>query len=158
MLMLRFQRIGRRNDPAFRIVATEKRSKPKSGFLEILGSYHPKTKDTQLKQERILYWLSKGAKASETVHNLLVSKGVIQGKKVAIKMNKAVIKDVEVAKETKDTNATKEIEATKETKETMDVVKDTNVAKEPEAVKEPEVVKEEAVSTEEEKKEEPVAA
>lgn len=91
--MLRFQRIGRRNDPAFRIVATEKRSKPKSGFLEILGSYHPKTKDTQLKQERILYWLSKGAQASETVHNLLVSKGVIQGKKIAVKMAKAEVRE-----------------------------------------------------------------
>ncbi len=90
--MLRFQRVGRKNDPAFRIVATEKRSKPKSGFLEILGSYHPKTKDTQLKQDRILYWLSKGAQASETVHNLLVSKGVIQGKKVAIKMKKPAAK------------------------------------------------------------------
>jgi small subunit ribosomal protein S16 len=93
MLMLRFQRIGRRNDPAFRIVATEKRSKPKSGFLEILGSYHPKTKDTQLKNERILHWLSKGAQASETVHNLLVSKGVIQGKKTAIKMAKSEIRE-----------------------------------------------------------------
>lgn len=102
MLMLRFQRIGRRNDPAFRIVATEKRSKPKSGFLEILGSYHPKTKDTQLKNERILHWLSKGAQASETVHNLLVSKGVIQGKKIAVKMEKAVANvanETEVAKE-----------------------------------------------------------
>lgn len=130
MLMLRFQRIGRRNDPAFRIVATEKRSKPKSGFLEILGSYHPKTKDTQLKNERILYWLSKGAQASETVHNLLVSKGVIQGTKVAIKMNKAVVKEPEAVKETKEVGAAKE----------------------------PEVVKEEVASTVEEKKEEPAVA
>ncbi|MDO8600560.1 MAG: 30S ribosomal protein S16 [bacterium] len=128
--MLRFQRIGRRNDPAFRIVATEKRSKPKSGFLEILGSYHPKTKDTQLKNERILYWLSKGAQASETVHNLLVSKGVIQGTKVAIKMNKAVVKEPEAVKETKEVGAAKE----------------------------PEVVKEEVASTVEEKKEEPAVA
>ena len=84
MLMLKFQRVGRRNDPAFRVVATEKRSKPKSGELEILGSYHPKTKETVLKNERILYWLSKGAKSSPSVHNLLITKGVIQGKKIAV--------------------------------------------------------------------------
>src|SRR3989344_2849730 len=84
MLMIRFQRRGRKNDPSYRIVVTEKRSKPKSGELEILGSYHPKTKETILKNERISYWFSKGAKASPTVHNLLITKGVIQGKKVNV--------------------------------------------------------------------------
>ncbi|OGZ97650.1 MAG: 30S ribosomal protein S16 [Candidatus Sungbacteria bacterium RIFCSPLOWO2_02_FULL_54_10] len=84
MLTIRFQRTGRRNDPAFRIVLAEQRSKPKSGELEILGSHHPKTKSTTLKQERIVYWLSKGAKASATVHNLLIAKGVIHGKKVHV--------------------------------------------------------------------------
>lgn len=161
--MLRFQRIGRRNDPAFRIVATEKRSKPKSGFLEILGSYHPKTKDTQLKQERILYWLSKGAQASETVHNLLVSKGVLQGKKKAVKMARAVAKETKDANVTNVAKETKDAEATKETKD-ANAAKETNMSetmKEPEATKEPEVkpeVKsEEAAAPAEEKKEEAVA-
>jgi len=84
MLTIRFQRIGRKNDPAFRVVVTEKRSKPKSGELEILGSYHPKTKQTILKNERILYWISKGAKLSATAHNLLIAKSVIKGKKINI--------------------------------------------------------------------------
>ena len=84
MLVIRFQRRGRTNDPAFRVVVTEKRSKPKSGELEILGSYHPKTKETLLKNERILYWMSKGAQASPTVHNLLVTKGVVSGAKVSV--------------------------------------------------------------------------
>ena len=77
------QRVGRRNDPAFRVVLTEKRSKPKSGEQEILGSYHPKTKETVLKNERILYWISKGAQVSATVHNLLISKKVLEGNKIA---------------------------------------------------------------------------
>lgn len=97
MLMLKFQRVGRKNDPAFRVVVIEKRSKPKSGELEILGSYHPKTKQTILKNERILYWLSKGAQASDTVYNLLVKNKVIDGKKhpkVKVKANTA---GVEVA-------------------------------------------------------------
>ena len=78
MLVIRFQRVGRKNDPAFRIVVTEKRSKPKSGELEMLGSYHPKTKHTVLKSERILYWISRGAQVSPTVHNLLVKRGLIR--------------------------------------------------------------------------------
>lgn len=84
MLMIRFQRVGRTNDPAFRLVVTEKRSKPKSGELEILGSYHPKTKETHLKSERILYWMEKGAALSPRVHNLLVSHKVIKVPKIHV--------------------------------------------------------------------------
>lgn len=99
MLMIRLQRVGRKNDPAFRLVLAEKRSKPKSGEIEILGSYHPKTKETLLKNERILHWLSKGAKLSATAHNLLVSKGVIQGKKISVVKKAVPIKKVEEKKE-----------------------------------------------------------
>jgi len=87
--MLKFQRIGRTNDPAFRVVVTEKRSKPTSGEHEILGSFHPKTKATILKKDRILHWLSVGAKATPRVHNLLVSQGVIEEKKTAIKIKRS---------------------------------------------------------------------
>ena len=84
MQVIRFQRVGRKNDPSFRIVLTEKRSKPKSGEQEILGSFHPKTKETRLNSERISYWLSKGAKASPRVWNLLLEKGVISGEKIKL--------------------------------------------------------------------------
>lgn len=84
MLVIRFQRVGRTNDPAFRIVVTERRSKPKSGGVEMLGSYHPKTKAAVLKHERILHWLSKGAHTSPTVHNLFVAKGVLKGQKIHV--------------------------------------------------------------------------
>ena len=81
MLVIRFQRVGRKNDPAYRIVVGERRSKPHSTGIEMLGSYHPKTKIAAFKPERILYWLSKGAKTSTTVHNLLISKGILKGAK-----------------------------------------------------------------------------
>lgn len=77
MLIIRFQRVGRRNDPSYRVVVVEKKSRPQSGGIEILGSYHPKTKETVLKNERVLYWLSQGAKVSPTVHRLLRVKNVI---------------------------------------------------------------------------------
>lgn len=81
MLRIRFQRVGRKNDPAFRVVVVEQRSRPQGAGIETLGSYHPKTKHTVLKNERILYWLSQGAKTSDTVHNLLVAHQVVVGKK-----------------------------------------------------------------------------
>ncbi len=101
MLVIRFQRTGRKNDPAFRIVVTEKRSKPKSGELEILGSFHPKTKETVLENERILYWLSQGAKASPRAHNLFISKGIIQGEKIDVSSKKNVNKPAESVSEEK---------------------------------------------------------
>jgi small subunit ribosomal protein S16 len=47
--------------------------------LEILGNYNPqvKPKVLNIKKERVLYWLSKGAQTSDTVHNILVKEGVI---------------------------------------------------------------------------------
>lgn len=84
MLVIRFLRIGKKNQPSFRIVVTEKRTPPKGGkFLEILGSYNPRTKEKRLNTERIKYWLSVGAKLSSSVHNLLIGEKIIEGKKIA---------------------------------------------------------------------------
>ncbi len=93
MLMIRFQRVGRKNDPAFRVVLCERTAKPKTSGIEVLGSYHPKTKQTVLKNERILYWISKGATPSASAHNLFVRKGVMKGKKMHVAKSVAVAKD-----------------------------------------------------------------
>ncbi len=85
MLMIRLMRVGRRNDPSFRVVVTDARNAPKSGkYLEMVGSYNPRVKSVALKGERIRHWLSVGAKASGTVHNLLVSEGILEGKKINV--------------------------------------------------------------------------
>jgi len=92
MLKIRFQRTGRKNDPAFRIVVTEHTASPKAGTnAAVVGSYHPKTKATSIDADAVKSWLQKGAKASGTVHNLLVSKGVIEGKKVNVLKKKTPI-------------------------------------------------------------------
>ncbi|MDZ4299590.1 MAG: 30S ribosomal protein S16 [Candidatus Sungbacteria bacterium] len=80
MLMIRFQRVGRKNDPAFRLVVALKRSKPQTGGLELLGSYHPKTKEAVLHAERIRHWLEYGAQASPTVLRLLYKKNILTPK------------------------------------------------------------------------------
>ncbi|KKS95038.1 MAG: 30S ribosomal protein S16 [Candidatus Giovannonibacteria bacterium GW2011_GWB1_43_13] len=86
MLMIRLQRVGKRNDPSFRVVITDSQNSTKSGkFIEIVGSYDARHKDKiQLDKERILYWISKGAKATDTIHNLLIRNGIIAGKKIDV--------------------------------------------------------------------------
>lgn len=85
MLMIRFQRIGRTNDPAFRIVVLEKERAAKAGnIVELLGTYNPRSKALTLNEEQVKHWLSVGAQPTGSIHNLLVNKGVITGKKVNV--------------------------------------------------------------------------
>lgn len=85
MLKIRMQRVGRVNSPAFRIVVTEHTAGPKAGkFVEKVGTYNPKTKARVLDEAKVKHWISVGAQPSATVHNMLVSLGVIQGKKINI--------------------------------------------------------------------------
>ncbi len=82
MLKIRLQRVGRKNDPSFRLILTDSRKPPKSGSrLELLGSYNARKGEPQFKDERIKYWFSKGAGLSDTVHNLLINAKIIEGKK-----------------------------------------------------------------------------
>ena len=83
--MIRFQRIGRTNDPAFRIVVLEKERAAKAGnIVELLGTYNPRSKALTLNEERVKHWISMGAQPTGSIHNLLINKGVIEGKKVNV--------------------------------------------------------------------------
>ncbi len=82
MLKIRLQRIGRKNEAAFRLVLTESKNGPQSGkFKEILGSYTLKNDAVSLNNDRISHWLSHGVQVSDTAHNMLVKQGLIEGKK-----------------------------------------------------------------------------
>ena len=99
MLMIRLQRVGRKHDSAFRAVAVDSRRSTKSGrFLEILGSYNPRHRgQSKFKTERIKHWLGVGAKASGTLHNLLIDQKIIAGKKINVLPSRKM-KEKEVAK------------------------------------------------------------
>jgi small subunit ribosomal protein S16 len=84
MLKIRLQRTGKRGQAYFRLVVTEHTTKPKGKYLEFLGSYDPHKNEISVKADRVKYWLSVGAKLSETANNLLVGKGIIEGKKVKV--------------------------------------------------------------------------
>ena len=74
MLMMRLQRVGRKNDPSYRIVVVDKRNGPKSNKnVDHLGSYSPKLGHIQIDKDKAKDWLSKGVQPSDTVYNILVS-------------------------------------------------------------------------------------
>jgi small subunit ribosomal protein S16 len=85
MLVIRLQRTGRKNQPSYRVIVSPKgRGGPKGKPVEYLGWFNPLKKTLEFKKERILYWLSQGAKTSATLHNLLIKLGIITGKKIAV--------------------------------------------------------------------------
>jgi len=84
MLMIRFQRVGRRNQRTFRLTVTQKTTGADGKPVEFLGSWNPRTKAVNLKKERISYWISQGAKPSSSAHNLLVASGIIVGSKIPV--------------------------------------------------------------------------
>ncbi len=85
MLTIRLHRVGKTNQPSFKIVVVDKRISAAAGkFCEEVGAINRVTKKTNINKERINYWISKGAQPSETVHNILVSEKVIEGKKIAV--------------------------------------------------------------------------
>jgi small subunit ribosomal protein S16 len=96
MLMMRLQRVGRKNDPSFRIVVVDKRTGPKSNKnIDILGSYNPKMNHVQIDAPKAKEWLSKGVQPSDTVHNILVGQKVIEAPKKNVLPKKSPIVDEE---------------------------------------------------------------
>src|SRR5882672_4888361 len=73
MLSIRLRRMGSSKKPYFRVMVMEARSARDSSFVENVGTYHPRAKPAQvnLNKARIEYWLTKGAKPSDSVRTLL---------------------------------------------------------------------------------------
>ena len=65
--------MGAKKKPFYRIVVKEKRSKRDGKYLENVGTYNPMMNpaEVDLKHERIQYWISVGAKPTETVASLI---------------------------------------------------------------------------------------
>ena len=70
---LRLQRRGKPKRPFYRVVAIDQRAKRDGEPIEILGQYDPIAEENKINvdMERVNYWLSTGAKASETVSALI---------------------------------------------------------------------------------------
>jgi small subunit ribosomal protein S16 len=69
---LRLTRFGKKGNPFYRVIACDESAKRNGRFIEILGTYEPtKNSKYSFKNERVSYWLSKGATPSATVKSLL---------------------------------------------------------------------------------------
>ncbi len=75
---IRMTRKGNRHNPFYRIVAADERSPRDGKYLELLGTYDPNQDPAavSLKMDRIKYWVSMGAKPSQTVNELIKKNGV----------------------------------------------------------------------------------
>jgi len=121
MLVIRFFRTGKKNQPSFKIVVTDKRESSTTGrSVEEVGFWNPLTKEKVLRQERIKYWLSVGAKPSPTVFNLLVSEKIVEGKKIDVhkktKEKEPAVAEAMAGKEEKPKEEPKKEEKPKEAK------------------------------------------
>lgn len=108
MLIIKLQRTGKRNQPFFRIVLTEKKAPPKGKLLEKLGFLNPLKKERKVNSERVKYWLSKGAQVSDTVYNILIEEKIIEGEKRKIKIKPKKKKKGEIKEEEKGESQAKE--------------------------------------------------
>jgi small subunit ribosomal protein S16 len=70
-------RTGAKKQPSYRVIVKEKKSKRDGAYLENLGTYNPTREPAEinLKMDRVRYWISQGAKPTETVGRLIRASG-----------------------------------------------------------------------------------
>jgi len=103
---LRLRRMGKKKQPIYKVVAADARSPRDGKFLEAVGIYNPLTNPhtIDLKEDRINYWLDKGAQPTDTVNSLLRQKGInlkrdIAKRKLPEEKAEALLKNWQASKE-----------------------------------------------------------
>ncbi len=79
--VIRMKRGGRAHEPYYRVVVVDSRDKATGRVIEEVGVYHPCAKPApkfEILEDRVLDWLGKGAKPSDTVRNELRRRGVME--------------------------------------------------------------------------------
>lgn len=73
MVRIRLSRVGRKNAPAYRIVAVDRKAKRDGKSLEVIGHFNPTENPDKFeyKKDRYEYWVSVGAQPSSAVKKLL---------------------------------------------------------------------------------------
>ena len=71
--MIRLRRIGANKQPHYRIVVSESRRTPRGRYVDVLGTYDPRSEKSKVKLDvgRAEDWIRKGAHPSETVRSLI---------------------------------------------------------------------------------------
>lgn len=73
MVTIRLMRLGAKKKPFYRIIAIDSRKPRESKTKDILGTYDPMKEppEIHIDQEKVKYWLDKGAQTSKTVQSLI---------------------------------------------------------------------------------------
>lgn len=83
MLTIRLKSEGKKHQKTMRVVVIDSRkSSISSKFIEKIGWWIPAEHKHSINKDRALYWISKGAKPSITVYNLLIEDKVVEGNKI----------------------------------------------------------------------------
>ena len=79
---IRLARHGAKKKPFYRIVVADGESPRDGKFLEKLGTYDPlkDPAEVTLNQDRIKFWIDKGAIPSDTVRSLFKKEGIFANK------------------------------------------------------------------------------
>ena len=77
---LRLKRMGSKQKPFYRIVATDARSPRDGRFIEAVGTYDPIKKPAvvEIDEEKAIKWLNNGAQPTEKVKSLFKTNGINQ--------------------------------------------------------------------------------
>jgi len=75
MVRIRLVRRGRKKVPFYRIVVIDSKKAGDGKYIESVGHYDPRSKELQLKRDRIEYWITKGAQPTNTVAKLIAKEG-----------------------------------------------------------------------------------
>lgn len=78
MVRIRLRRVGKRKQPAYRVVVADSHDKRDGRFIEVIGQYNPLTNPSEIAidADKALDWLRKGAQPSDAVTALLKRTGV----------------------------------------------------------------------------------
>ncbi len=74
---LRLMRMGKTKQPTYRVVAADSRSPRDGRFIEIVGTYNPRSEPSvvSIDNDKAVAWLRKGAQPTDTVRKLLEISG-----------------------------------------------------------------------------------
>ncbi len=77
---IRLQRHGKKGKPFYWVVAADARAKRDGKYLEKIGTYNPNTNPAtvELNIDLAVQWLDNGAQPTDTVRDLLSSKGIMK--------------------------------------------------------------------------------
>ncbi len=93
MVIIRLSRAGTKKRPFYHLVVTDSRNKRDGRYIERVGFFNPSGKeseeDIKIDQDRINYWLERGAQISDRVKKLLKLQGLSKEERDNLKSAKA---------------------------------------------------------------------